>query len=440
MFLQNLTIRNKKRRGFTLIELAIVLAVTSLLTVGLWRMMSSGNTQLRDQAAADQHKELIAAVKAYLGSGDGNTLVNAAAVTPAAGSRFNLSLVSCNAAGNPNFCNFLPDGFDDQTTNSYGQQYEIMVRKDSDESYSFMIKTYGGETIPDSSGGRISSLIGADGGFVYVADLCGNPGTRACGAFGSWSSLPVTDYGFGGVTGGQVASRTFVGGGSASLDTPWLARVEDTFSGLPNATDGIQEFNTIQTDISLAGNNLFGLGDGSGNYGGSIVRVSHIDVGRDVPDGVSIPLEVQGSCSVEDDPTPASCDTAVGVTGDVTVLGRVTAAAVYGARYIYDLSADVSDRRLKKDLKPITDALDKLAGLTGYKFTRKDTGKVKYGVMSDDVEKVFPELVISIDNEYKGVDYMGLIGPLVAAVNELKTQNQAMKAEIESLKKALPKK
>lgn len=437
MFLQKINPYKKDKRGFTLIELAIVLAVTSLLTVGLWRMMASGNTQLRDQAAADQHKQLIAAVKGYLASADGKSFLFTNT------GNFNIAL-DCST-GHASFCaNFRPEGFSPNTRNSYGQQYEIRVRNTSAVNtepsfYSFMIKTFGGELIPDSSGGRISSLIGADGGFVYGADLCGggSANTIACGAFGGWTANPNADYGYGNTTGGQIASRTFAGG-VASTETPWLARLN--IDGDGNAANGIDEYNTIQTDTSLAGNSLFGLLDGTASYGGGIDRIGHIDVGRDVNDGVAIPLEVQGACSIEDDPTPASCDTAVGITGDVTVLGRVTAAAVYGARYIYDLSADVSDRRLKKDLQPITDALGKLASLTGYKFTRKDTGKVKYGVMSDDVEKVFPELVVSIDNEYQGVDYMGLIGPLVAAVNELKAQNEAMKAEIETLKKALPQK
>ena len=47
-FCRKIKNRTDKRRGFTLIELAIVLAVASLLFAGLWRLMASGNTQLRD--------------------------------------------------------------------------------------------------------------------------------------------------------------------------------------------------------------------------------------------------------------------------------------------------------------------------------------------------------------------------------------------------------
>ena len=45
--------RNKKR-GFTLIELAIVLSIAGLLFVGLWRLLAGGNQQVRDQSAASE--------------------------------------------------------------------------------------------------------------------------------------------------------------------------------------------------------------------------------------------------------------------------------------------------------------------------------------------------------------------------------------------------
>jgi hypothetical protein len=41
------------------------------------------------------------------------------------------------------------------------------------------------------------------------------------------------------------------------------------------------------------------------------------------------------------------------------------------------------------------------------------------GVIAQDVEKVFPELVTTDDQGYKRVAYYGLIAPLIEAVKEL---------------------
>ncbi|NCC03882.1 MAG: shufflon system plasmid conjugative transfer pilus tip adhesin PilV [Proteobacteria bacterium] len=422
MLIQTLSGRKENRRGFTLIELAIVLAITALLTVGLWRMMSSANTEMRDQATADQHKQLINAVRAYLASSDGqNVVVGSLAVggtSPALGPNA-VTVGPCAPAA---FCNFIPTNFINK--NSYNQEYQIRVRKDSGSSYSFMIKTTGGDVIPDTSGGRISSVIGADGGFVYQADVCG--ANKACGAFGTWESDPVVTYSFPDAAGGQVASLTFVGT-DANSASPWLAR---ELFGPPDAVGDVSRFNKLHTTISMNGQEIWGAANG---YGGSISNLNTLQLGRAADTG-SIPLDIYVPCHSDQDPPPAegTCDPAANLGGDVKVLGRLEAAALYAGRYIY--GTPVSDINLKKDVKPIENALDKFAKIKGYSFLLKNTGEAKYGVISQEVEKVFPDVVHPIESGYKGVDYMGLVGPLVAAVNELRVQNIELRKELDQLK------
>src|SRR5579863_9597217 len=69
--------RKRNRLGFTLIELAIVLSVVGLMTVGLWRLMSSSNQQLKDTAAAGQIQQLIGAASAFLTTSDGQAFMEA---------------------------------------------------------------------------------------------------------------------------------------------------------------------------------------------------------------------------------------------------------------------------------------------------------------------------------------------------------------------------
>lgn len=248
--------------GFTLIELAIVLGVAGLLFAGLWRLMSGGNQQLRDQAAASSQIQLISAVKNYLASSDGqtymkskNTNMNPFALgLPAT----NTDLTNCKgnyAPGSPlqTFCTYLPAGFSQTTVNPYGQNFTIQIIGDGTgnipSTYSFMILTSGGNAIPDSSGGRISASIGGDGGFVYSNNVCGNnPSVQswACGAYGTWS-VKVTDYGFAApATGGYIASRSYYAPEQISTQ-PWLAR-----SLYPGNVATSPDFNTMKTSLIMA--------------------------------------------------------------------------------------------------------------------------------------------------------------------------------------------
>ena len=77
-----------------------------------------------------------------------------------------------------------------------------------------------------------------------------------------------------------------------------------------------------------------------------------------------------------------------------------------------------SDRRFKTDIQPVTDALTSLRKLNGVKFKWTDTDDKSMGVIAQDVEEVFPELV-NEKEEFKSVNYNGLVGALIEAVKEL---------------------
>lgn len=97
-----------------------------------------------------------------------------------------------------------------------------------------------------------------------------------------------------------------------------------------------------------------------------------------------------------------------------------------------------SDIRLKKDIKPIKNALDNIAHLRGITFRWKDNegdnGRHP-GVIAQEVEEIFPEVVSTDNKGYKSVDYSKLAAPLIEAVKELKAENEALKARIEALER-----
>jgi len=103
---------------------------------------------------------------------------------------------------------------------------------------------------------------------------------------------------------------------------------------------------------------------------------------------------------------------------------------------------DTSDRRLKENIEPLTGALGGVLALEGYSFTMKDDANAQreYGLMAQDVQAVFPELVLTRDNDYLSLNYVGLIAPLVEATKEqqklidtLTAQNADLEARLKAL-------
>ena len=89
-------------------------------------------------------------------------------------------------------------------------------------------------------------------------------------------------------------------------------------------------------------------------------------------------------------------------------LGKLTATAVNSS----------SDENLKKDIATIENALEKVNQLRGVEFTWKDNNEKSMGLIAQELQKVFPELV-SEDQNGLSINYNGLIGVLIQAVKEL---------------------
>ena len=106
-------------------------------------------------------------------------------------------------------------------------------------------------------------------------------------------------------------------------------------------------------------------------------------------------------------------------------------------------NVSASDQRWKKDITTLDNSLDKIAALRGvsYEWKRNEfpdknfSEGTQIGVIAQEIESVFPELV-SEDNEgYKSVSYSNLVAPLIEAVKELKQQNETLNNRVEALEK-----
>lgn len=96
-----------------------------------------------------------------------------------------------------------------------------------------------------------------------------------------------------------------------------------------------------------------------------------------------------------------------------------------------------SDRRLKKDITSLTGVLDKLQSVNGVSYTYNDTAKevgltdesVQIGVIAQELEQVYPELVKHNANGFKSVAYDRLTAILIEAVKELTERVKKLEAD-----------
>tara|TARA_R110000824_G_scaffold163868_8_gene339749 strand:- start:57 stop:815 length:759 start_codon:yes stop_codon:yes gene_type:complete len=88
-----------------------------------------------------------------------------------------------------------------------------------------------------------------------------------------------------------------------------------------------------------------------------------------------------------------------------------------------------STRRLKKDIKPLENSLNIVANLQGVEFRWKDSDRLDYGFIAEDVGKTLPGVVQWDENgkDALSMDYTRIISFLVEAVKEQQEQISELK-------------
>ncbi len=99
-----------------------------------------------------------------------------------------------------------------------------------------------------------------------------------------------------------------------------------------------------------------------------------------------------------------------------------------------------SDARLKENIQKIDSPLEKILKLNGVSFNWKNSGEKGIGLIAQNVEDVFPELV-KTDNVsgIKSVGYGNLVAPLIEATKEQQKAIENLQKEIAVLKSELNK-
>ena len=209
----------------------------------------------------------------------------------------------------------------------------------------------------------------------------------------------------------------------ASLDSTTTATIESAIANAPNTFTNIEVTGistlgiTTTTDLTAQKLNVSGI---------STFVDGPVSIGAATSTGTALQrLQVTGGAYVSGNlgigsESPSS---KLYVVGDVLITGIVTATDINSS----------SDIRLKKNIKKFENTLEKINEINGVSFEWKQSDSKSAGVIAQELEKVFPELVINT-SEYKKVNYNGLIGVLVESIKDLKKEIDDLKVEVKYLK------
>jgi hypothetical protein len=212
--------------------------------------------------------------------------------------------------------------------------------------------------------------------------------------------------------------------------------------------------NSPSNQLSVLGNVDF-----SGNVGiGTTTPSTDLEVNGDIRLSGSNPLQLLGPAETIrfDSPTlgpaPGMLFTAHSTRN--FVFGTYDGATYSGTRMMVDGGGNVSitgvmsaagcvcpsDARLKKNITPLTGVLEKLQSIHGVKFdwieqSREVTENGQVGVLAQELEKEFPELVVKNNDDYLSVDYGKFTAVLLEAIKEQQKEIAELQIKIENLEK-----
>jgi len=210
-------------------------------------------------------------------------------------------------------------------------------------------------------------------------------------------------------------------------------------SGMNNITGGNNVFVGSSTGLNTTGsNNLFvgaqsgsnnstgsnnwAFGTNAGPNSGNLTNAGAIGYNAVVFQSNSLVLGGTGTDAVKVGIGNGAPSFTLDVNGSLRCVGAVNTT---------------SDQRLKQDIRPLGGALAAVQQLRGvrYTFRRNEFPEMKLpageqvGVLAQEVERIYPELVSTDNKGYKAVNYAQLTPVLLEAIKEQQQQIEALKAQ-----------
>ena len=117
----------------------------------------------------------------------------------------------------------------------------------------------------------------------------------------------------------------------------------------------------------------------------------------------------------------------IGTTLPTTKLHIVGDVLVTGVTTSFDFNS-TSDIRLKTNIKKIESPIEKILQISGVTFNWKKDNRSSVGVIAQEIESVFPELVQGEDP--KTVNYNGLIALLIECIKDQQIEINILKSKL----------
>ena len=286
--------------------------------------------------------------------------------------------------------------------------------------------------------GRIEFHTQADGGGAWLEGTTPEMVIDSAGDVGLGTSTPSTRLTLAGNT--EEGMAMWVSTSASANHNPFISTYRSR---------GTVAVPAIVGSNDNLGELLFYAYDGSDYRNAALieVRVDGTPGTNDMPARMEFHVQADGFGTwMGDGASPAEMviknNGAIGIGTETPDQGKVE---VKGGSVCVDTNSDdnasscittESDERLKKNIKPIANALEKVLKIRGVEFDwRSDEFDIAskwknrphgIGVIAQEVEKVFPEAMGEEDQGFKTVEYRYLVAPLIEAVRELRDQNKAL--------------
>ena len=327
-------------------------------------------------------------------------------------------------------------------TGAYGLYVDTLAALGSSTTYSIwaeqdvyvkgILKT-GTSTISlTDSAGRINSsalnTVAVGQGGTGTTTLTGYVKGNGASAFTASSTIPSTD----------ISNSTFVElSGTQTITGIKTHKADSKFDIDITGGGGYVKFISGANSDALAGsifraNSRLNIQSYHAATGGVMANGLALHTGNGT--NYALSLNNSGDCSIAQHLTVGSGALSVG-TSALGAVGEIRATDNITAYY-------TSDERLKTNVRPIENALDKVSQLDGVIYDWNDTYKKDHGdvdgyfvradnsgVIAQQVEKVFPNVVADRANGFKAVRYELLVPLLIEAIKDLKAEIEALKAQ-----------